>query len=164
MFETTPPESVSKNITWTSVWMRGTLEFTTAETTTKTTKHTKGTEVNSNYLRALRVLRVDRITSSQDRHHSRDHFLDTDRFHAAKINRAFAQETGTAFHLVTQHAMTLSERSGRARPGRAENRNHRNSEQSRHMHCTRIVGKEQTTLAQLRDQLLDGRLAGAIGA
>src|SRR6266571_7596898 len=126
--------------------MRGTLEFTTAETTTKTTK---GTEVNSNYLRALRVLRVDRITYSQDRHHSRDHFLDTDRFHAAKINRAFAQETGTAFHLVTQHDMTISERSRQARLGRAENRNHRNSEQSRDMHCTRIVGQEQTTLAQL---------------
>ena len=55
------------------------------------------------------------IPLSQDRQRGFNYFLHTHLFHAAEIDRALAQEAGTALNLVAQNDMTVAKRSGQSR-------------------------------------------------
>src|SRR5947208_947722 len=90
MLDTTPPQSVSKNITCTSVRIDGRSKVI--------------------------IWRLSR-TLLQDRQHSIGHFPRRYSFHTPKINRAFAQETRTAFHVMPDDDMPVPERAGEARLG-----------------------------------------------
>src|SRR5216117_2330788 len=89
MLDTTPPQSVSKNITCTSVRIRGA---------------------------AIVSFEVSDLTFlAQNRQHCISHFLRPDGLHAAEIDWTFAEETGAAFDMVSQDNVAISERTGQAR-------------------------------------------------
>src|SRR6266699_3854738 len=115
MLDTTPPQSVSKNITCTSVRIRGA---------------------------AIVSFEVSDLTFlAQNRHHGTRHFLRPDGLHAAEIDWAFAEETGAGFDMLSQDNVAISERTGQARLSRAKNSDHGHAEQGAKMHRAGIVGK-----------------------
>src|SRR6476619_2117269 len=111
MLWTTAAKSVSKNITCTSVQIRGAWAFNIGEAQFP---NGGGTQRNS----AARCLSA--IQLSCDR---RNNFVDADSLHATKINRAFAKKAGTAFDLMPKNVMARSQRSGKARFRRTKHRN-----------------------------------------
>ena len=90
--------------------------------------------------------------------------LRADGFHAAEIDRTFAEKTGAAFDVMSQNNMPVAEWSGQARFGRAKNCDHRHAQQRGKMHRARVVGKQQTALTQLADKLIERGLADAVHA
>src|ERR1700682_3306225 len=99
MLCTTPPQSVSKNMTRTSVRMRGALAESMGSNHSVSLP-----EINANrpMQQCGRGLSAP-INLSQDRQRGFDYFLHTHLFHAAEIDRAFAQEAGTALNLMSQN-------------------------------------------------------------
>src|SRR6516165_4168611 len=64
--------------------------------------------------------------SCQHLFNSGDHLSARDRVHATKIERAFPQETGTAFDVMPKNPMPLTQWPRALRFSRTENRNRRN--------------------------------------
>src|SRR6476469_3624109 len=122
MLCTTAAQSVSKNITCTSVRIRGAWAFNIGEAQFL---NGGGTQSNSN-ARPLPSIQLSRDSG--------DHFFDFDSFHAPKINRAFPQETRTAFDLVANDVMAQAQRTSEPRFGRSEHRNDGHPDQRREMH------------------------------
>src|SRR3982751_3908180 len=104
MLCTTAAQSVSKNITCTSVRMRGVSALITARAS-----RGKGREGK---LACPKFFQL--------RQHCGGDFLRRHRFHAAKIDRALAQKTGAAFHVMTDDDMIAAERAGEPMLGRAK--------------------------------------------
>src|SRR5437588_10154099 len=102
------------------------------------------------------------LPSIQLRGNSGDNFLDADRFHAAKINRAFAEEAGAAFDLVAQNTMSGAEGTGETRLGRTEDGDDGNAQERRQVHGASVVGEKQRAFAQLGRELIERRFADAI--
>src|SRR5438067_6653732 len=55
-------------------------------------------------------MRAGSLPPVELRGNSGDNFFDADGFHAAEIDGAFAQETGTAFDLMPKNVVTKSQR------------------------------------------------------
>src|SRR5205814_8078648 len=98
------------------------------------------------------------------RGNSGDNFFDADRFHAAEIDGAFAQETGTAFDLMPKNVVTKSQRPGQPRLGRSENGDNRNSDERRQVHRAGVVRQQQRAVAELGGEPGESGLADAIQA
>jgi hypothetical protein len=82
--------------------------------------------------------------------------------HAAKIERAFAEETGAAFHMMAQNTMTQAKRHGFARLGGTKDRHHRHLQQCGEMHGAGVVREQQVTCAQFGDQFFQGCFTDSI--
>src|SRR4051812_13375581 len=80
-----------------------------------------------------------RLPSIQLRGNGSYDFFDADRFHAAKINRAFSQKTGTAFDLMTNDVVTAAERTGELGLGRTEDGDDRNAEECGQVHRAGVI-------------------------
>src|SRR6478752_6499060 len=129
MLWTTAAQSVSKNITCTSVRIRGAWVFNIGEAQFP---NGGGTQRNSAARRLLVVqLRRDRC----------DNFSHADRFHTPKIDWAFPQKAGTAFDLMANDAMARSQWSGKAGLRRAEHSHHGNSDKAGEVHGSGVVGE-----------------------
>jgi hypothetical protein len=70
-----------------------------------------------------------------------------DRNHATEIERAFPQKTGTAFDMVPENAMPVTQWAGTLRFGGTKNRNRRNAKQIRQVHRSGIVSEQEIALA-----------------
>ena len=86
---------------------------------------------------------IDQIVTINLRHNGGYYFVDRDRFHAAEINRAFPQETWTAFDVVPQNGVIVAKRARQTRFSGPENGNRRNAQQSRQMHGASVVSQKQ---------------------
>ena len=64
--------------------------------------------------------------------------------------------------MVPQDNVSIPERSGESRISRAEDRNHRHSEQGRKMHRPGIIRMQQEAFSQFTDQLIQRRMANPI--
>src|SRR5438477_3200797 len=82
-------------------------------------------------------------------------FLHRHCFHAAEIDRALAQGTGTALDLVTKDLMPGAERAGEPWFGRTKDRDDRDADDRREMHCAGVVRQEQRALAQFGNELVE---------
>ncbi len=100
----------------------------------------------------------------EQREHLRRHLFGADRVHAAEVDRALAQKTGTALDMVPDDEMAITERAGEARLGRSENRDHRHTEERREVHRARVICQKKPALAKFGDQVIERGLADAIHA
>src|SRR4051812_31153901 len=110
MLCTTAAQSVSKNITCTSVRMRGVLSFGMR-------KSQAGRIPSAMQLSPRLCVARRAALQGQLRENCCRHFLRSDRFHAAEVDRTLAQEAGTAFDMVTNDGVPGSDRARQARFG-----------------------------------------------
>ena len=64
-----------------------------------------------------------------------------DLVHAAEVERAIAQEARAAFDLVPDDVASRSARAGERGLGRAEDRDERDAEEIREVHCAGVIGE-----------------------
>ena len=83
--------------------------------------------------------------------HSIDSLGHSDRVHAAKVNRAFAQKTGAALYMPSQDDVLVAEWPGRTWLRRPEHCHRRDTDQPGEVHCASIVGEQKTAGAQFLD-------------
>src|SRR6266513_931153 len=130
MLCTTPPQSVSKNITCSSMRIRGAGSLTFPQS------FRKRFEINGKrncsggcashrsfgsggWHNRLYICGAS-APCLQERHYRLSYFFDRHGFHTSKIDWALAQKTGAALHLMAQDNVTVSERSGQPRFGGSE--------------------------------------------
>src|SRR2546423_5233338 len=142
MLWTTAAQSVSKNITCTSVRTRGALSFNIR-------KHPSSEDgvwkIENGELilgRGWIALSPGSLPAVELRGNSGHDFFDADCLHAAKIDGAFAEETGTAFDLMPKDAVTRSQRPGQPRLGRAEDRDNGNADERGEVHRAGVIGQQ----------------------
>ena len=109
-------------------------------------------------------MRAGSLPTVQLRGNSGDNFFDADGFHAAEIDGAFAEETGTAFDLMPKNVVTNSQRSGQARLSRSENGDNRNSDERGQVHRAGVVRQQQRAFTELGGELVERGLADSIQA
>src|SRR5438105_4600465 len=148
MLWTTAAQSVSKNITCTSVRIRGAFSFSIGSPSVFRLGRAAGRP------RSLPLIEL--------RRNSADNFFDIDGIHAAEIDRAFPEKTGTALDLMADDIVSATERTGEARFGGTENRDHGNADERGEMHRAGVVGEKQRAFAQLGRELIERRFADAI--
>jgi hypothetical protein len=91
-------------------------------------------------------------------------FVDRYCFHAAKVDGAFSQKAGTAFDLMANHVIGVSERAGELRFRRTKDSDDGNPKDRREMHRAGVVGEQQVAFAQLGDELIHPSFADTIDA
>src|ERR1700730_15685443 len=85
-------------------------------------------------MRALAAAVQRRFPHFQQRRNRLHHLVYRHCFHAAKIDRAFSQEAGTAFDLMTDYVTGVSERAGEVRFRRTKDSDDRNPEDRSEVH------------------------------
>lgn len=89
-------------------------------------------------------------------------FLSCHSFHAAKIYRAHAQETRTAFDVMTNDHVPGAERARQAMLGRTKDCNCWHAQECGQVHRAGVVRQQKAAVSQLCDQIFQTRQADAI--
>src|SRR5947209_8480248 len=84
--------------------------------------------------------------------------------HAAKVDRAFAQKTGTTFDVMTKDDVAVAERAREYWFGRAKHGDNWYIQQRGEMHRSGIVREQQSASLQFLDQLIEVGFANPIDA
>src|SRR3977135_2387580 len=162
MLWTTAAQSVSKNITCTSVRMRGAFSFNIRK---HPSSEDGGWKIENGGLileRGWIAMRAGSFPPVKLRGNSGGDFFHVDGFHAAEIDGALAQETGTAFDLMPKNVVPTSQGSGQPRFSRAKDRDDGNADERGEVHRAGVIRQQQGALAQLGGELVESGLADSI--
>lgn len=90
-------------------------------------------------------------------------FLHGDFFHAAEVDRAFAEEAGAAFHFLADDFAAGAAGASEDGFGGAENSDQRCADEVGEVHGAGVVGQETAELRKQIHQLAERRLSCEVG-